>query len=522
MKTLEKPKRRRCECAKNATRKQAYSIRKPWTTPSPTSWSGRPRGWTRTRSCSPRSPPTSARDRGRRAGRRGLSCETALRCGVLKHLRRETYRGLEFIPRDSLSARRFARVEAGRLPRKSALQSTIGSIRAETWERINRRLLSAARDEKVELGDQVRVDSTVTHTHILEPSDSQLLRDGVRVLTRLLAAARDELGADAVAFHDHRRAAKRRALEIGSRRGAAKRARTYRKLLRLLARTVGYVEAALPAVSAAGTPWARAWAETAAEYGDLLARVVDQTTRRVFEGETVPAAEKVVSLFEPHTDIIRKGGRRTHYGHKVNFATGRSGLVLDAVVEDGNPADSARCLPMLERHVEHYGAAPSRAAFDGGYASRGEPEGGEGLGGGACRVQQEARHQGRGHDPVVVAVRAAEALPRRHRGGHLVPEAVLRPRPLPLARPAALQGLRAVGGVRAQPDAPRSAAAQTRLTPPIARCRGPVRKTGGRPLPVRFEMADCPAKRAPGSVGGGQVETGSIRDRPFFVARRSV
>ena len=304
-------------------------------------------------------------------GRRGLSCETALRCGVLKHLRRETYRGLEFIPRDSLSARRFARVEAGRLPRKSALQSTIGSIRAETWERINRRLLSAARDEKVELGDQVRVDSTVTHTHILEPSDSQLLRDGVRVLTRLLAAARDELGADAVAFHDHRRAAKRRALEIGSRRGAAKRARTYRKLLRLLARTVGYVEAALPAVSAAGTPWARAWAETAAEYGDLLARVVDQTTRRVFEGETVPAAEKVVSLFEPHTDIIRKGGRRTHYGHKVNFATGRSGLVLDAVVEDGNPADSARCLPMLERHVEHYGAAPSRAAFDGGYASRG-------------------------------------------------------------------------------------------------------------------------------------------------------
>ena len=293
-------------------------------------------------------------------GRRGLSCETVLRCALLKHLRRETYRGLEFALRDSLSARRFARIEGARLPGKSALQSTIGAIRAETWERINRCLLGAARDEKVELGDQVRVDSTVTHTHILEPSDSQLLRDGVRVLTRLLA--------EAVRFHDHRRAAKRRALEIGSRRGAAKRARTYRKLL---ARTVGYVEAALPAVSAAGTPWARAWAETAAEYGDLLARVVDQTTRRVFEGETVPAAEKVVSLFEPHTDIIRKGGRKTHYGHKVNFATGRSGLVLDAVVEDGNPADSARCPPMLQRHVEHYGAAPSRAAFDGGYASRG-------------------------------------------------------------------------------------------------------------------------------------------------------
>ena len=202
----------------------------------------------------------------------------------------------------------------------------------------------------------------------------------MRVLTRLLTAARDKLGADAVSFHDHRRAAKRRALEIGSQRGAAKRAQTYRKLLRLLERTVGYVEAALPAVSAAGTPWALAWEAAATEYGDLLARVVDQTSRRVFQGETVPAAEKVVSLFEPHTDIIRKGGRDTYYGHKVNFATGRSGLVLDAVVEDGNPADSARCLPMLERHVEHYGAAPSRAAFDGGYASRGNLDAAKGLG----------------------------------------------------------------------------------------------------------------------------------------------
>ena len=313
-------------------------------------------------------------------GRRGLSCETVLRCAVLKHLRQESYRGLEFALRDSLSARRFARVGASRLPGKSALQATVGAIRAETWERIDRVLLEAARDAGVESGDRVRIDSTAVETHILEPSDSRLLCDGVRVLTRLLFAARKELGAEAVRFHDHRRAAKRRHLEIGSQRGAEKRARTYRGLLRLVARTVGYVEAALPAVSAAGTPWARSWAESAAEYGDLLARVVDQTRRRVFDGEKVPASEKVASLFEPHTDIIRKGGRKTHYGHKVNFATGRSGLVLDAVVEDGNPADSARCLPMLERHVERRGAAPSRVAFDGGYASRANLEAAKALG----------------------------------------------------------------------------------------------------------------------------------------------
>ena len=304
-------------------------------------------------------------------GRHGLTPETVLRCAVLLHLRGESYRGLAFILRDSISAQRFARLDsARRSPGKSALQATVGSIGAATWEAINRRLLEVARAEKIETGDRVRVDSTVTETHILEPSDSRLLFDGVRVLTRLLREAHDELGATGVDFHDHCRAAKRQALEAGSQRGAKRRTKTYRKLLRLTRRTVSYVETALPAVAAADTPWSRSWVKSATAYLDLLGRVVAQTERRVLKGEKVPAGEKVVSLFEPHTDIIVKGGRGTHYGHKINLTTGRSGLALDVVVEDGNPADSARCLPMLERHLEHYGAPPSRATFDGGYASR--------------------------------------------------------------------------------------------------------------------------------------------------------
>ena len=302
-------------------------------------------------------------------GRHGLTRETVLRCAVLMHLRGESYRGLAFALVDSLSAQRFARLDpARRPPGKSVLQAAVGAVGAASWEAINRTLLEMARASGVETGDRVRIDSTVTETHILEPSDSRLLFDGVRVLTRLLGQARDELGAAAVDFHDHCRAAKRRALEAGSQRGAERRAKTYRKLLKLTGRTVAYVEAALPAAAAA--PWSRVWVETATAYLELLGRVTEQTERRVFGGETVPAGEKVVSLFEPHTDIIVKGGRGTHYGHKINLATGRSGLVLDVVVEDGNPADSARCLPMLGRHIEHYGVAPSRAAFDGGYASR--------------------------------------------------------------------------------------------------------------------------------------------------------
>ena len=84
----------------------------------------------------------------------------------------------------------------------------------------------------------------------------------------------------------------------------------------------------------------------------------------------MPASDKLVSLFEPHADIIVKSQRDVQYGHKLNFATGKSGMILDAVVEDGNPADSARFLPMLERHVSFYKEAPRQSAADGGYASR--------------------------------------------------------------------------------------------------------------------------------------------------------
>ena len=104
-------------------------------------------------------------------------------------------------------------------------------------------------------------------------------------------------------------------------------------------------------------------------YLPLVERIIDQSERRVLAGEAVPAAEKLVSLFEPHADIIVKGGRDVQYGHKLNLATGKSGLILDAVIEAGNPADAERFLPLLERHVAFYGTPPRQAAADGGFAS---------------------------------------------------------------------------------------------------------------------------------------------------------
>ncbi len=129
-------------------------------------------------------------------------------------------------------------------------------------------------------------------------SDSSLLWDCVRVLVRLMTKAKGTLG---TSFNSRRRRAKRRAIGILNAKSKEQRTALYR---------------------------------------DLLTRVVDQTERRVLRGESVPATQKLVSIFEPHTDIIIKDRRDTFYGHKICLTSGASGLVLDVVMEEGNPSDS--------------------------------------------------------------------------------------------------------------------------------------------------------------------------------------
>ena len=125
-------------------------------------------------------------------GRLGLTCETILRCAVLKHLMGYSYSQLEFALLDSACMQRFARVDLLRVPKKSALHSAIGAIDAEGWQAING---CCYKTQSSKGSNQVRIDSTVTETHILEPSDSRLLYDGVGVLTRLLRGARERLPA---------------------------------------------------------------------------------------------------------------------------------------------------------------------------------------------------------------------------------------------------------------------------------------------------------------------------------------
>ena len=306
----------------------------------------------------------------KQTGRQGLPSESVLRCGLLKQHRQLSYEEVAFHLEDSASFRAFARLPWSWTPKKSVLHNTISAIRAETWEAINRTLLTSARQEKVESGKVVRLDSTVTGALMHDPSDSSLLWDAVRVMARLLNGAATLVGGSLV-WHDHRRAAKKRARAIKFTRGRPNRLQHYRELIKIARASLAYLEQAATQLWQVPDPLTVAlWQAELSHYRPLVERIIWQTERRVLCGEQVAAGDKIVSLFEPHADIIVKGSRDVEYGHKLNLTTGRSGLILDLVIEAGNPADSARLLPMLERHIAFYGEAPRQAAADGGFASR--------------------------------------------------------------------------------------------------------------------------------------------------------
>ena len=310
-------------------------------------------------------------------GRKGMSAEQVLGAAVIKQLEGYSYEELAFHLVDSSSYRALCGFGLGdEVPSANTLQRNVKRVRAETLESINRLLLVDAKKAGVEKGRTVRVDCTVEETNIHEPTDSSLLYDIVRVIARLLAQAKQ--GGYAVEFMNHTRRAKRRNLGAFNANNKRERRKAYRDLLKVSEATLDYALCALPVlveqpnavVDIRGAQLGEGIALELERYLPLGRQVVAQTRRRVFEGEQVPASDKVVSIFEPHTDVIVKDRRETLFGHKLCLTTGRSGLVLDCIVLEGNPADSTLPVQVVERQRDIYHRPPRQVAFDGGFASR--------------------------------------------------------------------------------------------------------------------------------------------------------
>jgi IS5 family transposase len=313
-------------------------------------------------------------------GRGGLSAAQVLRAFVLQRVKAWDLRELRERIADGYTLRRFTTFDAAPVPKHDAFHRAFCRLTPATMRALNDAVVQAAVTLGLEDGAQLRVDTTVVETDIHWPTDSTLLWDAVRVLTRLVTRLGEYVPSALRGFADHRRRARHRMQEI-SRLTPAQRPRQqrrkYRDLLGVTARVVGTARAAVatartaplcdPLAAAAVT----ALSAEIEHFAGLAERVIAQTRRRVLQGEPVPVHEKLFSLFEPHTDLIQRGKaqRPVEFGHKVFLAESGHGLITDYRVLDGNPSDERQVAPSLVQHAATFGHAPALYAADRGFST---------------------------------------------------------------------------------------------------------------------------------------------------------
>jgi IS5 family transposase len=193
----------------------------------------------------------------------------------------------------------------------------------------------------------------------------------VRVLTRLIARSRDDFGLKVPGFCNHKRRAKRRMLAVINAKNKKQRKAAYVDLLKVTGNVLDYARRAVKMIQSTFVdPTLFPLYGDIEHFADLTEKVIGQTQRRVLLGQSVPAQEKVLSIFEEHTHVIVKDRRDPIFGHKICLSGGASNLILDCVILNGNPADTDLAIPMLDRQEKIYGRYPLKVSFDGGFASK--------------------------------------------------------------------------------------------------------------------------------------------------------
>jgi IS5 family transposase len=316
-----------------------------------------------------------------KTGRKSTPVEVTLRMLVVKRLYQYSYAETERYVSDSLVLRQFCRVYLNRVPDDTTLIRTANLVQAETLEKFNARITELALKSKVTKGKKLRTDGTVVETHIHAPSDSRQLADSVRVLARTIGKARKVLQpvkeSIPEAVVDFTMAARRTARKIGEilrkRTDEAKEAgkQQYQELLDMTEKTIQQAAQISQQLEQQVSQAAQCLKRKLETFIPLAEKVVDQTKRRVLKDEQVPAQDKVLSIFEPHTDIICRGKENhpVEYGHKVWLNEVDGGIVTHFRILNGNPNDENQWEPSLEDHVDSFGQPPEQASADRGLYS---------------------------------------------------------------------------------------------------------------------------------------------------------
>lgn len=304
-------------------------------------------------------------------GAEGLASEQVLRALIIMQMNRFSFRDLAFHLADSQTFATFCRLDC-QMPSRSALAANIKLIRHETLDEINRLVLGMAADLGVEDGSTVRCDCTVTETLMHPPSDSWSLVDGIRALTHRVRQAKKILGAE-INLVDELRRAKLCGRNISMARKGEERTKVYQELFGLSRNSLANAREARLKLEA-WVPKPKKAQRILREIDIFIPRiekVLDQAERRILNDEKVPSSEKILSIFEAHSDVIIKNWNDVLYGHKVCLVTGKSSMVLASWVLEGNPCDSTLAKTAIEKTRDNFGGRVARqVVFDGGFKSR--------------------------------------------------------------------------------------------------------------------------------------------------------
>jgi transposase, IS5 family len=320
----------------------------------------------------------------RTRGRRGTPADVVLRLLLLKHVRNWSYQVLEREVRANLVYRDFTHVGAAKAPDAKTMGRWGLALGPEGVEKIHERVVEIAKENQVVKGRKMRLDTTVVETNIHYPTDSNLLGDGVRVLIRAMKRIGEIAGQQGAKLRDRSRSVKLRILEIGRvtrTKGGPNKERLqkgYEKLLSTVGRVVGQAKRFSGEIAEGVKRSADVMKQAALEgfrqeldtFVPRVQQVIRQAKQRIFGGDT-HAPEKLVSIFEPTTEIIRKGkaGKPTEFGKMVKIQEAENQIITDYAVYDKRPSDSELVVAAIDVHEKRLGCTPRLVAGDAAFYS---------------------------------------------------------------------------------------------------------------------------------------------------------
>jgi len=314
----------------------------------------------------------------RTLGRHSVAVESIVRLILIKHIYEWTYRFTQQQVRDSYSLRHFTRIYFDKVPHYSILCRYERLIPEETLKRLNEKMVAIAKTRKVTRGRKLRVDTTVVETNIHYPTDSGLLSDCVRVLTRIIEKAKAAGLASGKVARNFSRSTKRQVLNIvkfaRGRSDSSKEAfkKSYEKIINITNQVVSNIQQIREAIQQEASLESVAIKEAIDHFIPLVQKVISQTRRRILKDESVPTAEKVYSLFEPHSYVVRKGKshKANEFGQVIKVQEADGGIITDYQTYSSQPDDVGEFIPSIQRHIDIFDRAPHLAAADRGFYSQ--------------------------------------------------------------------------------------------------------------------------------------------------------